>query len=433
MSNSNRLVITAFFIFFIKITQAQEVLSLNREEAETLFLKQNLSLLAERLEIPKAEALVTQAKLWPNPTISIDEVNLWATQSQKEPHGEELPPLVGDWGKYQQFSVGIEQLILTAGKRKKLVALEQVTAEKAHQYFEDLLRNLKIEFRNQLTQMQYLQLEQNVYQNQIKALQHLVNSYQKQVTEGHIPKGEYVRLKALELEFIKESNDIKLELNEVEKELKLLMRLPVYTHLVITNAEFNDILDSNSLIPLPTLLASAENNRSDLKLAALEQKQYDNLFAYERAKQIPDVTLKAGYDRGGSILYNFIGFGLEVDLPFFDRNQGNIKAAALGKEQSKLFYDQKFLSVQNEVALAYQNLADALTFYHAIDPDYESTLEQLLESYTKNFANRNLSLLEYIDFMDAYLENKKIILEAVKEVHLKKEELNHAIGQDIIK
>lgn len=106
--------------------------------------------------------------------------------------------------------------------------------------------------------------------------------------------------------------------------------------------------------------------------------------------------------------------------------------AQIERERSKLLLDHKSLTVENEITLAYQNLIDALTFYEGIEPDYETTLEQLLNSYTKNFADRNISLLEYIDFLDAYLENKKIILEAGKEVHEKVEELNYAVGQDII-
>src|SRR5690606_19486764 len=113
------------FLIYSVSTYGQETFTISRQEAEALFLKENLLLMAERLEIPKAEALVLQAKLWPNPTLSIDDVNLWATPSQKEPYGEELPPLFGNFGRYQQFGVGLEQLIITAGKRKKLIGIEQ--------------------------------------------------------------------------------------------------------------------------------------------------------------------------------------------------------------------------------------------------------------------------------------------------------------------
>ncbi|HUH46115.1 MAG TPA: TolC family protein, partial [Arenibacter sp.] len=303
---------TFLFLFYSISSFTQEILTLNRQEAEALFLKENLMLMAEKLEIPKAEALVTQARLWPNPTLSIDDVNLWATPSQKEPYGEELPPLFGNFGKYQQFGISLEQLITTAGKRKKLIALEQVTADKSRTYFEDLLRNLKIEFRKQLTQLQHLQLKRAIYANQIHALGHLVRSHQKQVQQGHIPKGDYIRLKALELEFLKNSNDLKIEINAVEKELKILMHLPPDTTLALMDEGFHHNRNELKGLNPALLIEQAKTNRPDLHLAELDQRQSDGAYAYEKAKRIPDVTLKAGYERGGNILYNFIGFGIDI-------------------------------------------------------------------------------------------------------------------------
>ena len=65
-----------------------------------------------------------------------------------------------------------------------------------------------------------------------------------------------------------------------------------------------------------------------------------------------------------------------------------------------------------------------------IEPDYENDLDLLLDNYTKNFTAKNVSMLEYFDFMDAYLENKKIILDAQKDVNQKAEELNYSLGKD---
>jgi cobalt-zinc-cadmium efflux system outer membrane protein len=141
-------------LFFSFAARAQDTLKINRAQCETIFLKENLALMAEKLKIPQAEAMVLQAKLWPNPTLTVDQVNLWATPSQTR--GQEVvPPLIGSFGKNLEFGVGLEQLVQTAGKRKKLVALEQVSVEKAKQYFEELLRNLKIEFRNLFTRIRF--------------------------------------------------------------------------------------------------------------------------------------------------------------------------------------------------------------------------------------------------------------------------------------
>ncbi len=391
-------------------------------------------LVAEKLQISQAEALVLQARRWPNPTLEIDEVNLWATQRQLNVFGDELQGFNGgSFGRNQQLALSIEQLVLTAGKRKKLVALEQVGVEQSRQYFEDLLRNLKIEFRNQLTNLQYLQLSRNIYSDQRQAIRQLTDAYQRQVQLGHVPQGEYIRLKALELEIARNLNELQKEINESQKELKLLMRLPATTQLEITAEGYLKETQPLRQLALNHLMEQAKEHRPDYKLAQLEESYFNRLYSYEKAQRTPDLTLKGSYDRGGNFMYNFVGFGVAMDLPFFNRNQGRIKQAQLGIEQARTLFQQKTVTIENEVMLSYQNLMHALDFLEEIEPGFESTLDALLTSYTKNFSQRNISLLEYLDFMDAYLENKKIMLEAAKEVNEKTEELNYSFGTDLIK
>jgi cobalt-zinc-cadmium efflux system outer membrane protein len=422
-----------FFLFYVQAI-AQDTLKLNRQQCEAIFLKENLLLIAERLEISKAEAMKLQASLWPNPTISLDEINLWATQKQLAVFGEELPGFNGgNFGRNQQISFSVEQLILTAGKRKKLMALEQVNVDKSQQYFQDLLRHLKYEFRLQLTQLQYLQFKRAIYLNQISSVRQLTHAYQRQVDLGNIPKGEYIRLKALELEISKQINELNKEINEVQKELKLLMRLPANVYLILSDDDYLKNIESFKSLSLSALLDTAKSIRPDLKLAELEQTYFSKLYAYEKAQRTPNLTLKGGYDRGGNFMYNFVGFGVAMDLPIFNRNQGNIRYANLGIEQSKIYLEQQSLTVANEIALAWQNLNASIRFFESIEPSYEQTLDDLLNAYTKNLANRSISLLEYLDFLDAYLENKRIILEAAKDVNDKAEELNFSLGMDLIK
>lgn len=426
--------ITPFILLFPFSIFSQETLLLSREECETIFLKDNLLLIAEKLQISQAEALVLQAKLWPNPTLEIDEVNLWASKKQLDVFGDELQGFNdGSFGRNQQLAFSIEQLILTAGKRKKLMALEQVGVDKSKHYFEELLRNLKIEFRNLLTYLQYLQFNKDVYQDQISSLQKMTQSYQKQLMLNNISKGEYIRLKALELEMSNEMNELQEELNQTQKELKLLMRLPSKVKLAIEPDGYLRDIKQFENVSLDSLLETAKEFRPDYKIASLEEDYYRKLHKYERAQRTPDVKLKSGYDRGGNFMYNFIGFGVAIDLPLFDRNQGNIKHAQIGLEHSRVLFEQKELNMENEMVLAYENLRNAIQFFNQIEPDYEVTLDELLISYTRNFTDRNMSLLEYLDFLDAYLENKKIILEAGKKVNKKVEELNYTIGMDLIK
>lgn len=427
---SGKLILILLLLFSLS-AKAQDTLKLSREQSEAIFLKENLLLIAEKLNISQSEAMVMQAKLWPNPSFTFDQVNFWATNAQTG--GQEVIPSLGGIRPNQQFGFGIEQLILTAGKRKKLVALEQVSVEKSNQYFEDLLRNLKIEFRNQLTKLQYLQFSKSIYQNQLNSIQQLTQAYNKQVEQGNVPQGEYIRLKALELEIAKNINELNKEVNEAQKELKLLMRLPAIAQLEITDDGYFKDTEQIKQLALNEIIEQAKTHRPDYKIAQLEETYFNNLYAYEKAQRIPNLTLSTAYDRGGNAMLDFVGFGVTMDLPFFNRNQGNIKYAQIGIEQSKILYQQMTLNIENEIVLSFQNFTNAIAFLEEIELDYETTLDGLLASYTKNFTDRNISILEYLDFLEAYLENKKIILEAGKDVNEKAEELNYSVGTDLIK
>lgn len=397
-------------------------------------MKENLLLLAQRLEVPKAEALLQQARLWPNPLVTLDEVNLWATGHQLNVFGQELPAFSGgNFGKNQQLTFSVEQLIQTAGKRKKLIGLEEINVEKAKTYFDDVLRHLKIEFRQQLTNLQYLQFKKNIYLNQINTVHHLTVAYLKQVEAGNVPRGDYIRLKALELDLTRQYNELLKAITDAQNELKLLMHLPADAYIVLTPEGYVKNTQQISLLDLQTIIDSAKSNRPDLKISELELTFSKKLTDYEKSRRVPDLVVKGGYDRGGNFMYNFVGFGIALELPVFNRNQGNIRYAHVRSEQQDLYYKQHQLSVMQDITSAWQNLKRSVEFLRDIEEGYEQTLDNLLNAYTKNFINRNISMLEYLDFMEAYLENKKIILEADKAINDNAEELNFQVGIDIIK
>lgn len=411
---------------------AQNARELTREQSETIFLQENLLLLAERLNISRAEAQVVQAKLWPNPTFSLDQVNLWR---KGQPSGESdlIPPMFGDFGRNQAFGIEVEQLIQTAGKRKKLIALERVSAEMAMQYFEDVLRNLKLEFRHLFAELQYHQGLQVVYQHQLESVGQLTRSYERQVELGNISREVFIRLRALELKLSAELNELNREMSSVENELNLLMGIPAGTRLTITNEEKGGTLGRLEGLSLTELIEQAFLQRPDYQLSVLGEDYSARELKLEKAQRVPNLALKGQYDRGGNIMLDFVGFGVALDLPIFNRNQGNIKRAQIASEQASYLHQHKRLRVSGEVALAYQNLLNAAQFLEGIDEGYEDVLDELLSRYTENFAQRNISLIEYLDFAEAYIKNKQIILDANKELAIRSEELNYAVGVDVIK
>lgn len=423
-----RILFTALFLSFCLSGNAQvkDTLLVSRAEAEAIFLKNNLRLLSEKLNIDQAEAQVIQAKLWPNPRLEVGEINLWSNAKS-----EQLPPISGNWGKTSEVTVGLEQLIYTARKRKKLMAMERVGVEIAQEYFQDFLRILKVEFRNNLTQLQYVQEKQNVYKKQLASIQKLLNAYSNQAKQGNISKSEFIRLKASELEFVKQLSDLQKENNQLQKELKTLMNLPPQSYLKISMDQFVPELNKMENINLAVLASTALENRPDVKASVLEEKYNNRKYKYELSQRTPDVTLLASYDRGGNIMNDFVGVGFALDLPFFSRNQGNIKASKIEIQKSQYMKEEKNNQAQNEVIQAYEDLVVAKKLYENIETSYEKDLDLLLDSHQKNFALRNTSMLEYLDFVNAYLENKTIILDSKKELNEHFEELQFVVGKEL--
>lgn len=423
------------FLIGISKTFAQltpsDSLVLHRQQFEELFLKQNLFLLAEKYNIDKAEALVLQAKLWPNPSMSISDVNLWATDRQLSNLDEPLPPVFGGFAKNTQFSIQIEQLIQTAGKRRKLMASERVGIEIAEQEFEDVLRELKFDFRNKLIQLQYLQAYTEVFTNQKTLINQLLNNYKKQVKLNNLSKSEFIRLQILHLELSKDLNELTTERNEIEAELKVFLNIDTATHFYVEKSDLELNLFSIKQLKEQELFEIALNSRPDIKRVDLENKQYLKLIRYEKAQVVPDVTIMGGYDRGGGVWPSYFGFGLAIDLPVFNQNQAGIKHAKLGAEQSEILSKEKRVRVRSEINQTYKDLLNTVALYESIAEDYEDDLDLLLKNYTRNFTSRNISLLEYLDFQNAYLENKKIILESQRDVQLQLELLNYTIGKEI--
>jgi len=432
----NKCLLAIFLVYILSLqnSKAQDTLRLTRQQSEALFLEENLLLLAEQLNIPQAEAQTLQAKLWPNPTLEIDEINIGTTTNGVNGtgyFGEGLPPIAGRFGKNQQIAVSVEQLIQTAGKRKKLVALGQVNESMAQEYFQDLLRGLKLEFRNSLSDLQYLQLSKSLYQRQLESLRVLTSAYKNQVDLGNVARGEYIRLKAAELEIAKNLNDLSDRIHEEQKDLKLLMNLSPDTFLEIADDGFERDISQFDELKLGDLSPIALDSRPDYKLELLRNEFSHQNYHYEKAQRIPDLRFKAGYDRGGNFLYNFFGLGLSMDLPVFNRNQGNIKQAEFEIKSTELQSQYKAMEVGNELILSWQNLRNSISLYREIEPDYERTLDDLLASYLTNFKNRDIGMLPFLDFLEAYLENKTIILDNKLEIQKKTEELNFTLGTDL--
>jgi len=430
MSVFTKSLVCAVVALLCRCVAAQtDTLYVSAAQAEDLFIRQNLQLIAEKLNIDIANAAIIQAKLWPNPTISIQDVNLWITDSQRNGEAEIIPPLTGSFGRNTQFAIGVEQIIVTGGKRRKLVEMERVSRDMAEQYYEELLRSLKVELRNACAEILYLQEYRKVLERQRTILEALIGNYRNQVEQGNVSRSEQLRLQASLLELQSEINDLQRGMNQQQKDLKMLLNISSPVHIILSSNNIN--IKSPESLSIGNLFDLADITRPDLK-GAMFQLEYSGIaLRYEKAFRKPDLAFSATYDRSGGVVNNFVGFGVSMDIPFLNRNQGNIKAAQISLRQSQTLVEQKQLEIRNEIIHALQNYTLVFDFNRQINNEFITDLDEMQESYTRNFILRNIGIVEFLDFFDAYKQNKRTALEAQKDVKISYEELQYVVGTEI--
>lgn len=412
-------------LFAYASAQVSDTIKISRSEAESAFLERNIDLIVQKLEISQAEAQVLQAKYWPNPTLTVDEVNLWRTYDI-----EAQPALIGNWGKSSQISVQVEQVIKTAGKRRKNIELQNIEVDGEKYEWQEVMRELKKLLRNTMTEMVYNQELQRLYRSQISSITKLTASYKNQLTSGNISKAEYIRLKAQEVEFRKKLVSLQQEAEEYQTELKALLMLPADRYVFI-NDPLKQPSGNFSELDLNQWMAESAENRPDILLSKNQEKHALKNLEIQNALKTPDLTFSVGYDRGGNIMKDFIGVGVALDLPIFDRNKGNIQDARIEVDKSGYETRKNILKSQNEISSVYQNYIRTKKISAELDDDYESTLDSLLVSHEKNFRLRNISMLEYMDFLETFIDNKIIILDTKKELNEYFENLQYAVGKDL--
>jgi cobalt-zinc-cadmium efflux system outer membrane protein len=148
--------------------------------------------------------------------------------------------------------------------------------------------------------------------------------------------------------------------------------------------------------------------------------------------KVPDLTAGAQFDKRGSFVDNASFLTLAMDLPFFNRNQGNIKAAKIAIDQSNTALTLQKQTVENEVQQAYSKALNTEKMITAIDPGFQQDFDKLLKSITDNFEKRNISLLEFTDFYESYKQNVLQYNQLQNDRIQAIESLNFTIGKPIV-
>lgn len=376
----------------------QDTLSLNLTNAEKLFLDSNLYVLAAHYNVDAQKALIIQAKLIPNPNFS------YARGPVIPIHDDQSNIPYSNFFNHGEDAASLSQLIQVAGKRNKNIKIAVANAQLAELQLFDLIRTLKYTLRTDFYTIYYLQQSAKVYDQEIQALQQVVTAFNQQQGKGYIAEKEVVRVKALLYSLQSEYNDLINQINDTESELRTVLRVKQKYIVVLPDTDKINSLTPGSL-NLTKLIDTAYASRTDLLIARKNTEISQLNYSLQKALAKPDITAIASYDKQGSYVMHFNSIGFSMDLPFFNRNQGNIKSAKSMIDVNVATTKATEATVEEQIFRALQKAYDNQKLYDRIDPKFASDFERLQHEVMNNYQKRNIGLLDFLDFYDSYKQN----------------------------
>ena len=410
----------AVFLCICTSAAAQDTLSVTLPQADSLFIRQNLLALAGRFQVEAAQAQIVQARLFDNPIASL-EFNGYNPGSNQ----------FFDVGPGGQKALALQQTILLAGKRSKRVAVATAQTRLTELQFADLLRTLRFDLHSRFYSIYFTTNTLTVYRQQRTRLTETIAAFARQYEKNNVALRELVRLKALLLQLNNDQLELQNRLTEQQRDLRILLQTSATIRPVIRPA---DTTRFARLLPtLNDAVALAIANRPDLKGAEMAVRQADANAALQKALATPDLRVGGLFDQNASYTPNYLGFTISIDVPILNRNQGNIQSARAQGAYLRLAQKQVLTVVENEIRASLEEIEQTEVAYRSIDQSFPAQFDQLNQSILRNFERGNVSLIEFVDLFETYLQNVQQLNRLSADRITAYEQLTYTIGTDLFR
>ncbi|CAK9887818.1 MULTISPECIES: TolC family protein [Pseudomonas] len=353
----------------LALTQ-ERVLTL--ESALQVARDNNPELAAARWGIDIAEGERRQAGVLPNPELS------WEVEDTRKGS--------------QTTTVGVSQMFELGGKRGARLDVAGRDADLAALELERQRNVLRAEvigaFQAAAQAQEGLQLAEQSLRLSERALQ---------VVQGRVRAGSASPVEATRAQV--QLSEVRLEQGRAEQALTVAyQQLAAITGAAVV--QFNRVeggLQANNAIPSRTLLLDRLEQTADLRLARLQIDQREAALGLARSKRIPDLTVSVGSQYSETDRERINVVGLSVPIPLFDRNQGNVLAAARRADQARDQRNGAELRLRSEVVQALAQWSTAAQEVQTFDRSILPSAQQALDAATRGFERGKFAFLDVLD------------------------------------
>ncbi len=385
------------------------------DDAIQMALRHNHNLLAARTGIQQDEAEETTANLRPNPVLLGDSQFLPIFQPSQ---------FSSDYiDNSAQFDLGVSYLFERGQKRQhRLQAARDFTAQTRSQVA-DNERTLTFSVASQFIAIELAESTLELANEDLKSFQNTVEITEARYKAGDIGEDDLLKIKLQMLQFQTDASQAQLARVQGLSDLRQLLGYESVSPDYDIAGDFNYQPVSGAV---EDFQAKALQNRPDLRAAQLGVTAANSQHELQKAIGKRDVTGQVSYTHLAYL--NDVSLFGQIQLPIFDRNQGEIArsgfAISQADEQAKYTNGQ----VMTDVRDAYESLHandQIVTLYRS---GYLDEAQQSREITDFAYRRGAASLLDFLDSERSYRATQLGYRQALAAYLQALEQLRQAVG-----
>lgn len=388
---------------------------LTLEEAIRLALEHNHALQAMRTTILQSQALETTANLRPNPVLSWDAQFLPIFQPNK---------FDADYIDNQaQFDLGLGYTFERGRKRQHRVQAARDLTAATRSSVADSERQVTFNVAQQFVAVLLAQSTIDFTQQDLDSFQKTVEISEARRKAGAMSEGDLLKIKLQLLQFQNDVFAAKLAKVQALAGLRQLLGFESVpdSYDVEGSLEYQAVQGG-----LDDLKALALRTRPDLRAAQ------QNVIAARSAESLAEANGKR--DLGVSFNYSHVAAAntgslfFNVQLPIFDRNQGEIARTRHVITQSQELASEASQQVLTDVVDAYQALRTSEQIVQLYQGGYVDQAIQSRDISEYAYKRGAASLLDYLDAERTYRANQLAYRQALAGYMSAMEQMRQAVG-----
>ena len=385
------------------------------DQAIELAVQHNHSLAAARTMILQNQAQEITANLRPNPTLAGD--------TQFLPFFTPSDFTTDYLDNNAQFDLGVGYLFERGKKRQhRLQAARDQTAVTAAQV-DDNQRTLTFNVASQFIAAILAQANLELADTDLKSFQQTLDISEERFKVGAMSEGDLLKIKLQMLQFQTDVSQAKLARLQALASLRQLLG---YDSVPENYEVVGDLEYKSVTLGKDDLKAMALRQRPDVKAAQLGITAAQSQLGLAQANGKRDVNASMNYSHLGSA--NTVSIFGSIEMPIFDRNQGEIARTRYAIGQSLELSSEQASIALTDVENSYESLHTNDQIVQLYQSGYLKQAEDSRDISQYAYQRGAASLLDFLDAERNYRATELAYRQALAGYMVSLEQLRQAVG-----